>query len=330
MACRRPTYETRNLRGGDLGNRFETLRSRADAVRGEGVRALTGERAAEAREVARENVVQKTGESVQDERNDRPFELDGRAVTSPENRTRYEAMLQTSSELRHERRDIPPSPSIDTSTNSDCGTGPQSTIVQELQDQLNKKEKLCERLQQGLKRKGREIEELYRGLEEAQNREIEATNDATARDSAIRYEKLRQVLRRSEAGKKDMMDRLLEAEAREMDLRRQLNRARQDLEEQTNGMMVLREHLLAEQSRVGPENGAAERDNNMAREESSGRSRCSQTTATCQGGGTPHQRPRGRVIPSEYSVVTRCSQGSSRRTQVKVRPARRSEMLFFG
>ena len=33
------------------------------------------------------------------------------------------------------------------------------------------------------------------------------------------------------------MNRRLEAEAREMDLRRQLNRARQDLEEQTNRVM---------------------------------------------------------------------------------------------
>ena len=330
MACRRPTYETRNLRGRNLGNRFETLRSWAAAAQGEGVRALTEQRVAEAEGLLRDNVVRKTGEPVQDERNELSFELDGRAGVSPENRTRYEPMLQTCSELRNERQDIPPSPSIDTNINNDGSIGPQSTVVQELQDQLNEKEKLCERLQQGLKRKDREIEELYRGLEEAQTREIEAENDATARDLATRYERLRQVLRRSQDEKKDMMDRLLEAEAREMDLRRQLNRARQDLEEQTNGMMALRERLVAEQSRVGPENGAAERDNNMAGEESSEWNRFSQSTATCQGGGTPHQRPRGRVRSSEYSVVTRYSPGSSRRTQMMVRPARRSEMLFFG
>ncbi len=112
-----------------------------------------------------------------------------------------------------------------------------------------------------------------------------------------------------------------------MGLRRQLNRARQDLEEQTNGVMALR---VAEQSLAGLKNGTPERDDNMASEESSGWSRCSQSIATCQGGDTPHHRPQGRVRPSEYSVVTRYSQGSSRRTQMMIRPARRSEVLFFG
>ncbi len=143
MTCRQPSYETRNLRGHGLGNRFETVRSRAAAVQGERVKALTKQRAAEARELSRNNVFQTVGEPVQDERNELPFELDGRAGTSPENRTHYEPILQTSLELRHERQDILPSPSININTNNDGSIGPQSTIVQELQDQLNEREKLC-------------------------------------------------------------------------------------------------------------------------------------------------------------------------------------------
>ena len=263
-------------------------------------------------------------------------ELDGQACISSMDRSHSELPLRTSQRSRPEPPVIPHSLSTDENSDIDGGIGSHTDTIQTLLGLLEEKERLCESLQHDLEEKNQQIAILRGELQEALKGQVEAENNTIASHWETRYLSLRDILRRSEEEKRQLTHQLDEAMAKEWELRRELRRARGELEGQTERETAMQRREMAENNNLRLVNAIIEPNNSGgrdgAREQSERSVSDSQNTAQ-QSRGAYSQRSQRSARSSTLRVVTvRGSQVDSRPTHLMVRsrPATSAQALMFG
>jgi hypothetical protein len=124
---------------------------------------------------------------------------------------------------------------------SDSGEGDSQETIRNLREQLRDKtreheESLSEI--ERLKNKTNETEEELQGIHELQVAAIDQARLAEANGFRERYDRLREVLTRTEEEKREAVRKRDESERESEDLRRQLRRAEEELREQRLGEVV--------------------------------------------------------------------------------------------
>jgi len=199
--------------------------------------------------------IQPSSLSLQDETENLLAELDGQADVASMNRQPSSPSPQLSLRLRHEPRVTRLSSSNGNSDENDGSTESSRETIRSLEARLEQEQRLHNLVQRDLKQMKQKVAKLEREAHITHDRQVEAIeNDSSAQAASWerKYRMLREVLRRTKEEKGHLTKEIREHETREDNLRRQLRRAQQGLDEQQE-----RDRVMG--SRLG------EAENNIAR-----------------------------------------------------------------